>query len=229
MKTGLTFIAICLTLAVTAAVSAHAVTVVSYDFSGPFINCSVPQINGMANKDAQQAVNQFLLNQVQPELTAFQQSLVKDPANADPKSPWQGNLCFESSYSVKFQRSFLLSIVQDEYWFSGGAHGMAVRKAANINTETGHIYSLDQLFKPGSDWLKVLNAAIAGQIAVRSDSSEYKFNGITSREQFYLIDEGLVVYFQPYEIGPWVLGMPKFVIPWYDLHDLVNDNLPLAG
>lgn len=201
------------------------VSVNSIDKKTQYIDCHIPQISGMDNQVNQKAVNKYLYNQIQGDLTEFQKTVVEYQADAGNAA--NQKFSFGSSYSVKYFRSFIISVVQSEYWYTGGAHGMAQLKAANINTVSGQIYTLEQIFRKNSDWLNVLNKNIASQIEGMKEADGYDFKSISKYDQFYFIEEGLVIYFQPYEIGPWAIGMPKFVIPWLQIADVIRTDLPL--
>ena len=47
-------------------------------------------------------------------------------------------------------------------------------------------------------------------------------------QHFYIADKTLVIYFQLYEITPYVVGLPMFPISVFDLADIIDESGPLG-
>ncbi|WP_368073024.1 RsiV family protein [Virgibacillus salinus] len=47
-------------------------------------------------------------------------------------------------------------------------------------------------------------------------------------QDFYIADKALVIYFQLYEITPYVFGFPMFPISVYAIKDIINEDGPLG-
>ena len=79
------------------------------------------------------------------------------------------------------------------------------------------ILTLDNLFKEGIDYKKVINEEIRMQIEelIKSDEQNkgvYEFKGIDDKQKFYIQDDNIVVYFDLYNIAPYAAGIPEFII-----------------
>ena len=55
-----------------------------------------------------------------------------------------------------------------------------------------------------------------------------EFTAIQTNQDFYIADKVLVIYFQLYEITPYVEGLPMFAISVFDLIDIIDENSPLS-
>lgn len=172
-----------------------------------------PQIDGMANANAQQEVNRKLK----------QLSLVKPiPANQ------QLDYSYNGDFSISFYKGNLVQFELSGYNFPfGAAHGMPTLIYAPVDLRTGEIYRLKDLFKPGSDYVKVLSEIIGEQI---KNDPQYSYvfpdsyKGIKPNQPFFVTEEALHVYFQPYDIGPYAAGFPTFTIPYKEIDPILNKN-----
>ena len=54
------------------------------------------------------------------------------------------------------------------------------------------------------------------------------FKGIDEGQNFYIDDNNLYIYFQPYDIGPYAAGFIIFKIPFSLIQDImVNKNIDI--
>ena len=124
-------------------------------------------------------------------------------------------------YAVPFNRAGLLSITCDLYEFTGGAHGNTVRTAETFRTADATPVRLQAFFTSPAYQTDVFHEIIR-QIEERSAKEgavffdEYKrnvFKYFDSRN-FYLSDEGVVIFYPLYTIAPYVAGIVTFTLPW---------------
>ena len=133
-----------------------------------------------------------------------------------------------ANYEIKTNERGILSLNLIVYSFTGGAHGMTVINSLTFDTKTGKQYTLKELFKPGSNYEKQISAIITQRIKDWNiQLLDPPFKGIRSDQDFYIADTSLVIYFQLYEITPYVWGFPYFPIPILDLADIINPEGPL--
>lgn len=88
--------------------------------------------------------------------------------------------------------------------------------------------TLKDLFKPGSNYVRRLSALVDIQIQERDLPTLGDFRGISPDQDFYIADKTLVIYFQLYEITPYVVGLPMFPISVFDLADIIDESGPLG-
>lgn len=133
-----------------------------------------------------------------------------------------------ASFEIKNNQRGILSLNLIVYSFTGGAHGMTFIKSLTFDTKTGKQYELKDLFKPGSDYVKKLSDIIRADIKKWNiELLDPPFKKIRPDQDFYIADTSLVVYFQLYEITPYVSGFPYFPIPILDLADIIQPQGPL--
>ncbi|HAQ06843.1 MAG TPA: hypothetical protein DCR24_04690 [Bacillus bacterium] len=132
-------------------------------------------------------------------------------------------------YEIKNnQRNVLsLSLINYTYHYHA-AHGMTYIKSLTFDLEQGKQSELKDLFKPGSNYVERISAIINRQIAERNIQTLNGFTAIRPNQDFYIADKSLVIYFQLYEITPYVFGFPMFPISVYEIQDLINEEGPLG-
>ncbi|WP_052461728.1 DUF3298 and DUF4163 domain-containing protein [Sporosarcina koreensis] len=130
-------------------------------------------------------------------------------------------------YEVKTNERDILSLTLIAYSFTGGAHGMTVVKPLTFDTTTGNKYSLHDLFG-SQEFEKPISEIVRKKIDQWDvDLLDPPFTGIRRDQDFYLADTSLVVFFQLYEITPYVWGFPYFPIALKDLERIIPENSPL--
>lgn len=125
-------------------------------------------------------------------------------------------------YTITYNDGGMLSLYYDNYQFTGGAHGITVRKSDTWNLQTGRRVPLKDLFPAGFDYQTYITNAAARQAAEQMAKGENQYFEDYQKlivehfneDSFYLNDKGLVVYYQQYDIAPYSSGMPEFQIPW---------------
>lgn len=132
-------------------------------------------------------------------------------------------------YEIKNNQREVLSLSLSNYTYhQQAAHGMTVINSLTFDLIKKQLCKLEDLFKPGSNYVKRLSALIDIQIQERDLPLLEDFKGIRPDQDFYIADKTLVIYFQLYEISPYVVGFPMFPISVYDLVDLVDETSPLG-
>jgi len=110
------------------------------------------------------------------------------------------------------------------YWFAGGAHGMTVLKSVTFNLGTGNIYRLEDLFKENVNYVKPLSNIIKRQIKEKNIPIIADFTEIKPDQDYYIENRTLMIYFQLYELAPYVYGFVTFPIPTREIQDIIRAN-----
>lgn len=137
-----------------------------------------------------------------------------------------------SPYSVEldfqvYQTDRLVSVTENCYSYTGGAHPNTVLMAWNFDLETGEFFAPEQLAEDSEAFSQAVQAEIVRQIRERAGE-----NGLTAEEAFWSdyeeiaagwssyavsFDEaGMTVGFSPYELAAYAAGSQIFHLP-YDL------------
>ncbi|WP_082174493.1 DUF3298 and DUF4163 domain-containing protein [Bacillus sp. FJAT-27231] len=176
-----------------------------------------PQLFRMQNQEVERAINRAIRER--------NQQLINEQIGNMPSSVEE----MIGYYEIKNnQREVLsLSLINYAYHYHA-AHGMTYIKSLTFDLRTGRLYQLKDLFKPRSDYVKRLSVLIDEQIKQRNIQLLDGFTAIRPDQDFYIADKTLVIYFQLYEITPYVVGFPMFPISVFDLEDIVDENGPLG-
>lgn len=132
---------------------------------------------------------------------------------------------FEIYYipQVTYNEDCTISLYYDKYIYSGGAHGQTYRTSDTWDLNCGSRVTLCGLFADSEfKMLDFLKKHVAEQIRQNMGKEEFSyFDDYRERvaeyfdaNNFYLIPEGVVIYFQQYEIAPYAAGIPEFIIPF---------------
>lgn len=180
----------------------------------PRLNIYYPVVSGLAKPAVQQKINGEILNLVN--------TMIKDQGYyGNPRTEIWG------SYEIKTNEKGVLSLTIFNDAYSGGVHGLDILKSLTMDTDTGKVYSLKDLFREGVDYVGILSEIIRRQIKNRNIYLLGEFKGIRPDQDYYIADRSLVVYFQLYEIAPYASGFPYFPISVYELKNILNENGPL--
>ncbi|WP_090396453.1 DUF3298 and DUF4163 domain-containing protein [Natribacillus halophilus] len=197
-------------------VSALPVGIVPWHILQPWVDMYYAEVAGWTNPQAEAGMNVAIQQQVQ--------QLLYDQGYGDGVSELTGG------FDLKNNQRHVLSLTHTVYSFAGGAHGMTVERALTFDSRTGRAYTLTELFAPGVDFIPRLNAIIQAQLEERGWFEHIlgPYEGITTEQPFYVADKTLVIYFDLYELMPYVYGIPYFPISVYAIMDLINEDGPLG-
>ncbi|MBD2869776.1 DUF3298 and DUF4163 domain-containing protein [Paenibacillus arenilitoris] len=131
-------------------------------------------------------------------------------------------------FEQKTNEKDYLSLSLFNYAYTGGAHGLTLQHSLTFKQSTGQDYSLRQLFKPGSGYVARINAIVGAQIKARKIDTLEPFRTIRPDQDYYVADRSLVIYFQLYELTPYVFGFAYFPISVFELQDMINEEGPLG-
>jgi len=182
--------------------------------ASPNVNIYFPVVLNLKNENAQSRINHTivtLLNKILIEQSYYDPSLVE----------------MQAYYEIKNNQRGILSLNLIVYSFTGGAHGTTIIKSLTFDTTTGKSYILSEMFKPGSDYVKVLSAIIQKDIISWGIDLIDGFHGIDKEQDFYIADTSIVIYFQIYDITPGYWGFPYFPIPLLEISDIIRPHSPL--
>lgn len=128
-------------------------------------------------------------------------------------------------FEIKLNERGYLSLTLGIYDYPyHAAHGMTYQRGLTFETETGKLLSLPDLFKVGAPYVDVLSKHVAAQIKMRDIQTLEPFKSIQPDQDFYMTDKALVLFFQLYEIAPYVYGILHFPISVYELNEIKADN-----
>ncbi|WP_373599295.1 DUF3298 and DUF4163 domain-containing protein [Paraclostridium bifermentans] len=164
------------------------------------------------NKDIASTINDFKNN-----VEVASKEYEKNKDNTGMKYQYEAF----ADYNYIYNKDNIVSIPITMYEFTGGAHGFTTLKSFNYDIKNGVEIKLGDLFSEDCNYTEIINGYIAKEISKDKSiyfTGEEGFKGISDNQNFYIEEDGVVVYFGLYEIAPYSSGIPKFKISW-DLFD----------
>lgn len=125
-------------------------------------------------------------------------------------------------YNITYNDNCFLSLYNDKYEFTGGAHGNTLRSSDTWETCQGTHLPLNCFFYSGTNYMNLLINEITKQAEQNLNQNpgiyfeDYK-NLITeyfNPDSYFLMPQGIVIYYQHYDIAPYSTGIVEFTIPY---------------
>jgi Protein of unknown function (DUF3298)/Deacetylase PdaC len=132
---------------------------------------------------------------------------------------------------ISFNDSLLSLQVTDES-FAGGAHGSYATSFINLRTVDGKAFGLSDFFKPGYE----AELKKSGEEAFRStrelaDTASFEFNGYSFDDNAFGLNhnygfrqDGIVFYYNSYEVAPYSMGPTEVVIPYERMRSWIRTS-----
>ena len=130
----------------------------------------------------------------------------------------------------------IFSYVVKDYEFTGGIHGYTSWEGYNINPATGEDIRFQDIVKDLSDLPDIIinemkseyldireyyNNVPQAKTRVKEYLSEYKLLNNAENLCWILVDNGIVFYFNDYELGSYSIGARSIMIPYNKYPDLL--------
>jgi hypothetical protein len=138
-------------------------------------------------------------------------------------------LTVSDSFSASLRNNLLIISMSGYDYYAGAAHGMPLQNYYFVDITTGKFYELKDLFKKGSDYKTPINEIISEKMKedIATGNSmffEEMFNGISDAQYFYLTEDGVTIYFYPYDIAAYAAGFPEFTVTFDQLKEVIDKD-----
>lgn len=170
-------------------------------------------------------------------ITAYFQTFVENQISTfKDDTSWVNEIqsASSSSLTLDISYSFVGSDNVQNYVFStssytGGAHGLQVRKTFSFNKE-GQLLTLSNLFFHGLDDLKTFSDLVKVELSKRSDvNQEWLSDGAgpnpENYQSFVVTDNGITVLFDPYQVAAYASGNIDISIPKSSFSKIANPDI----
>jgi len=172
------------------------------------------QLNAYYSTKAMMYIKKDIVNLYQRAMVDYEYSV----ANDFPVRPYEVLV----GYQVTYNRDCILSLYFDRYEYTGGAHGSTVRTSDSWNIACSRPLTLMDLFPPDTNVRQYIIDRINEQIQTEAqygsmiyfDDYENLVEQYLNLSNFYLTEDGIVIFFQQYDIAPYSTGIPEFLIPY---------------
>jgi len=191
--------------------------VIKGDHEALKVDMVFPLIQGVKDTQVEEKINQTIQKDVHNFKEMLQTESEKYLQGAKEEG-WEIRK-YEAftDYTIHYQKDDLLSLSVFYYSYTLGAHGHTLQCAYNFNLVNGEEILLSDILKEKKDYVGIINQEIKRQIELNPQEyfSEWSvFQSISEEQPFYLIENGIVVYFGLYEIAPYASGIRYFNIPY---------------
>ena len=191
--------------------------VIKEDHEALKVDMVFPLVQGIKDKQVEEKINQT----IKKDVLNFKEMLQTESEKYLQKAKEEGWEIRKyeafAYYIVHYQKDDLLSLSVFYYRYTLGAHGHTLQRAYNFNLLNGEEILLNDILKEKKNYVDIINKEIKRQIELNPQKYFSKwsvFKSISEDQPFYLIDDGLVVYFGLYEIAPYSSGIRYFKITY---------------
>ena len=122
----------------------------------------------------------------------------------------------------------LATVVLNSSSYLGGAHGSSSQRYYNFDLEKKKQVELNDILAPNQKAVLEKKAheafktwVIDSKLANSVDEYEQAWK-FTLSDNFYLSSQGLILQYGEYEIGPYVVGLPRLTIPYDQLQTVLK-------
>lgn len=189
------------------------------DYKDAPIKLDYPQVSGLASPEAEKAINDTIKQTVLKYAAEAEDQISK---KSEDDRPYE----FEGGYVVTYNQDGVLSLITNQYGYTGGAHGMTYRNAFTFSLKDGKRLLLGDLFGANPNYKKQLNAKLSTELKANGGYLG-GFTGLNTEKYFYLKDGKAVLFFQLYEYTAYATGFPEFTFSFKEL--LPGGGSPFAA
>lgn len=188
------------------------------------ITGNLPVIKEVQGIKALKKINAFYANKLK-EFNKLKQSDFEIAQNdynlkdQEEKTYWSG-YGLGMNYRLKRNDGAVISFVEDDYEYMGGAHPNSVRYAQNFDSKTGKLLKFKDIVTDEAAAKEAINKYILETLQ-GAEYKDYLFedykahvNEILQENTWYLSKEGIVIIANEYIITPHVVGILEFTMPY---------------
>lgn len=134
-------------------------------------------------------------------------------------------------YKITLNKNNLLSLTIEFCSYRDGNNmSFTTQKSLTIDTATGLVYNLKDLFAEGSDYDNKINTIILESIRDNSIPIIEEFGNMNKYRNFYITNDYLVIYYNLNRNSPYAsyYYSPHFKISYISIEDIINPEGPLV-
>ncbi|MCX6738271.1 MAG: DUF3298 domain-containing protein [Candidatus Parcubacteria bacterium] len=189
-------------------------------------NVSYPKIVNLKDADKQDKTNKAIEEFATGIVSTFEDQLQKsEPSNSSKNS-------LLAQYLVSFVGESLISVSFSVSEDLGGAQPNNYITTFNYNIIESTEIQLGDVFKKGVDYTKIIGDICKEKLLAQFGSDESLKAWIEegtkpktgSFVNFTITGKSLVIYFNPYEVGPYAMGIQTVEIDFTDLQQYLNSE-----
>lgn len=143
---------------------------------------------------------------------------------SDTKEKWDINVSVIST----FQKGDILSLSFNTEYYTGGAHSNSQINYKIINVKSNKILKLSEMISDKKQLTKTAEKLFRKQknlptgINLQEEGYFFENGKFTINDNVGLNQNGLIIYFNSYEIAPHSMGPSAVFIPFYEIKDILK-------
>lgn len=188
------------------------------------LNIEYPEIIGINNLDIQNKINKKIKDNIDNSIKDFKKNVNEYDSDDIPIEQKSG-LWIKYKYYKSLEDVISIVLSKSEY-YKGAAHPNNNDFIYNFNLSTGDIIEFDDLFINNSDYLKYISDYVTRELDIRfQEYGWFKEGALPKKEnyQFFIINKGFITFvFNPYQVGPYAIGVVEVNILNKDLKDVLK-------
>ncbi|HYP50617.1 MAG TPA: DUF3298 domain-containing protein [Pyrinomonadaceae bacterium] len=201
------------------------------------VNVEYPELVSLPNAAGFNALARKLATQ---PIAGFKKDMLAQTAEDLKYLPEGMSNYMEIGYSVEYADEDLISVNFINSLYTGGAHPNHYYSTLTYDLKNGREIKLAELFKPGAKYLDKIAEYSIADLRSRSDESGESLGLATDMwaegaaptaenyEAWNITKKGLMITFDPYQVGPYAAGPQTVIVPFAKLKDLVRTDGALA-
>jgi Protein of unknown function (DUF3298)/Deacetylase PdaC len=179
------------------------------------------------------AVNAF----VSREIGEFKKVVDKEPRAAKQNDLSAGagkpKNTLDIDHSVTASGKDFISVLFTYYTYTGGAHPNTTTSSFNYDLNRGELIKLGGLFKPGTNYLKIISDYSVVELKKLKIGDEDWINRgagpkMENFRSWNITPQGLMITFDAYQVASYAEGPQEVVIPYSVLKSVINPEGLLA-
>lgn len=189
------------------------ITEKKYETDTSLVEIQIPRFKNFQNEEFAQELNTEYDNAVEDWLGDFSEECEKNSSGVE-------KCTFRLTQEIMLDVEPLLSVVGEVNVFTQGVHPSSSRVAKNIDTAQSKVLTLPDLFSDDAYTAVIdreINEILEKNPEEYHDLWEKPMLSSMHREFFFLSEEGLVIFFPPYELSYYARGFVDFCIPYAEL------------
>lgn len=135
---------------------------------------------------------------------------------------------YEEGYQITLLNERYLSVLANGYVYAGGAHGLPFRTPLIFDLETGEQVKGKSLFAVSQQQFGEIKINAYKELIEQSEKGIYWEDALSLVEKsidfdggYYLTEDGVTFYYDPYALAPYAAGYVEVTVP-YEKLPLVN-------
>lgn len=158
---------------------------------------------------------------------SFEESASQD---AEDHEEFYGYSLYQTVSTARIDER-IVSLLDDTYQYTGGAHGMFYREGVNFDAASGKKLALQDIFSDYENFTEVATERIIYHL--NENYGEELFDEYIKtvekmwlddmEPEWYLDGSGIVVVLQEYSVGPYSIGTPEIHLPYAEFEQYIKE------